>query len=194
MTDSYRTIRPQRIAGMLRNIWIILSPEIGWITCIMGAAHGYHWLGLVVVPILFAIHILAIEQHKAYPIFSVALAAIIIGFITDTALIFIGSVEPNRWLMPWPFTTLWDLMIWANFSLTLNTSLRFLQKKPLAAAFLGAISAPGAYYAGGQLGALQFFEPVFVHLVWIGALWFIAMPCLSLTAGYFHRPRNTETG
>jgi hypothetical protein len=193
MNDSDRPIRLQWIAGLTKNFWTILSANIGWLACILGAAHGYPWLGLVVVPCLFVIHITTIERHRIYPIFRVAMASIIIGFFTDTALILLGAVEPNRWAMPWPFTTLWDLIIWAGFSLTLNTSLRFLQKKPLTAAILGAISAPGTYYAGGQLGALQFSEPVFVNLVWIGAVWFFAMPCLSLVAGYFHQSRKAET-
>jgi hypothetical protein len=193
MSDSDRTVRQQWIAGLIRNFWTIVSAEIGWLACIMGAAQGRPWLGLVVVPGLFVIHITVIERHKIYPIFMVAMASITIGFFTDTALILLGAVEPNRWWIPWPFTTLWDLMIWAGFSLTLNTSLRFLQKKPLTAAIFGALIAPGTYYAGGQLGALQFAEPVFVNLVWIGAVWFFSMPCLSLTAGYFHQSRGTET-
>ncbi|TFG45956.1 MAG: DUF2878 domain-containing protein, partial [Candidatus Brocadiia bacterium] len=152
----------------------------------------YYWLGLVVVPILFVIHITAIERRKTGKIFIVALTTTAIGFLMDTTLIIVGAVEPNRWVMPAPFTTVWDLMIWANFSLTLDASLRFLQKRPLVAAFLGAICAPGTYYAGSRLGALNFPEPVFSSLLWVGAVWLFAMPCLSLMAMYFYQPQKTK--
>ncbi|MCU0645735.1 MAG: DUF2878 family protein, partial [bacterium] len=82
MSDSDRSVRQRWIAGLTKNFWTILSAEIGWLACIMGAAHGRPWLGLVVVPGLFVIHITAIERHKIYPILMVATASIIIGFFT----------------------------------------------------------------------------------------------------------------
>ena len=184
---------PQFSARLIKRVWNIISANIGWLACVFGAASGHHWLGLLVVGILFMIHITAIERHRIRLIFSVALASVLIGFLTDTALILLGTVEPNRWFMPAPFTTLWDLVIWANFSLTLNLSLRFLQKRPFAAAVLGAISAPGTYFAAGRLGALYFSEPVFFNLVWVGVLWLLAMPCLSLTARFFYQSQTIET-
>ena len=159
---SDKTLHPQLIGGLTKGFWNIISVNIGWLACILGAARGHYWLGFVVVPILFVIHITAIQRRKILEIFIVAMVSTAIGFLTDTILIIIGTLEPNRWLMPAPFTTVWDLMIWANFSLTLNASLRFLQKRPLIAASLGAICAPGTYYAGDRLGALNFSEPVFI--------------------------------
>jgi hypothetical protein len=184
---------PQFSAHLIQRVWNIISANIGWLACVFGAASGHHWLGLLVVGILFVIHITAIERHPMRPLFSVAFASVLIGFLTDTALILLGTVEPNRWFMPAPFTTLWDLVIWANFSLTLNLSLRFLQKRPFAAAVLGAIFAPGTYFAAGRLGALHFSEPVFFNLVWVGVLWLFAMPCLSLTARFFYQFQTIET-
>lgn len=184
---------PQCSARLIKRVWNVISANIGWLACVFGAASGHHWLGLLVVGILFVIHITAIERHPIRLIFSVALTAVLIGFLTDTALILLGTVEPNRWFMPAPLTTLWDLVIWANFSLTLNMSLRFLQRRPFAAAILGAISAPGTYFAAGGLGALHFSEPVFFNLVWVGVLWLLAMPCLTLTARFFYQSQKIET-
>jgi hypothetical protein len=189
---SDETVHPQLIGGLTKGFWNLISVNIGWLACITGAARGHHWLGLVVVPILFVIHITAIERRKIRKIFIVALATTAIGFLTDTTLIIVGTVEPNRWVMPAPFTTIWDLLIWANFSLTLNTSLRFLQKRPLAAAVLGAVCAPGTYYAGDRLGALHFSEPIFRSLLLVGAMWLFVMPCLSFLAMYLYHPRKTN--
>ena len=190
---SDKTLHPQLIGGLTKGFWNLISVNIGWLACITGAAQGYHWLGMVVVPILFVIHITVIQRRKILKILIVAMASTTIGFLTDTILIIVGTVEPNRWLMPAPFTTVWDLMIWANFSLTLNASLRFLQKRPLVAAFLGAICAPGTYYAGDRLGALNFPEPVFSSLLSIGIVWLFAMPCLSLMAMYFYQPKKSKS-
>ncbi|MFC1634538.1 DUF2878 domain-containing protein [Planctomycetota bacterium] len=190
---SDKTIHLQLIGDLTKSFWNIISVNVGWLACILGAARGYYWLGLVVVPILFVIHITAIERRKIRKIFIVALAATVIGFLMDTSLIIVGALEPNRWVMPAPFTTIWDLMIWANFSLTLNASLRFLQKRPLVAALLGAIFAPGTYYAGDRLGALKFSEPVISSLLWVGAVWLFAMPCLSLMAMYFYQPKKSKS-
>jgi hypothetical protein len=190
---SDKNVRPQLIGGLTKGFWNLISVNIGWMACILGAARGHYWLGLVVVPILFVIHITAIQKCKIRRIFIVALATTAIGFLVDTTLIVVGAVEPNRWLMPTPFTTVWDLMIWANFSLTLDVSLRFLQKRPVVAAFLGAICAPGTYYAGDRLGALNFSEPVFSSLLWVGAVWLFTMPCLSLMALYFYQPQKIKS-
>ena len=190
---SDKTVHPQLIGGLTKGFWNLISVNIGWLACILGAARGHYWLGLVVVSILFVIHITAIESHKIRKIFIVALLTTAIGFLMDTTLIIVGAVEPNRWVMPAPFTTIWDLMIWANFSLTLDVCLRFLQRRPLVAAFLGAICAPGTYYAGDRLGALNFSEPVFRNLLWVGAVWLFTMPCLSLMARYFYQPQKTKS-
>ena len=190
---SDETLNPQLIGGLTKGFWNLISVNIGWLACISGAAWGHYWLGLVVVPILFVIHITAIERRKIRKIFIVALATTAIGFLMDTTLIIVGALEPNRWLMPAPFTTIWDLMIWANFSLTLDASLRFLQKRPLVAALLGAIFAPGSYYAGDRLGALKFSEPVISSLLWVGVVWLFAMPCLSGMAMYFYQNHKTKS-
>jgi hypothetical protein len=191
--ESDQIIRKPWIGGLAKNVWNIISIELGWMICILGAAWGHPWLGLAAVPILVLIHITAIERHKIRAVFMAALMTLIIGFFADTLLIILGTMEPNRWLMPAPLTTVWDLMIWVNFSLALDTSLRFLQKRPLSAAILGALFAPGTYYAGDRLGALRFSEPVFGGLLWIGIVWFFVMPCLALMARYFYHPPKTNS-
>ena len=181
------TIEPSKsIHNLVKNIWNVISVDIGWGACVLGAAWGYHWLGMVVVLLLLIIHIAVIERNKIRIVFIVALITIATGFLADTLLIILGTVAPNRWLMPPPLTALWDLMIWVNFSLSLDRALRFLQKKPLLAAVLGAVIAPPTYYAAGRLGALRFSEPSYLGLIWIGVIWFVVMPWLALMAKRFY--------
>ncbi len=180
------------IGRLTKGCCNFLSIDIGWLACILGASYGYPWLGLIVVPILFAIHITLIETRKLRAVFTVALITMGIGFFADTLLIVLGTVEPKRWIMPPPFIPLWDMMIWANFSLSLDVSLRYLQKKPFAAAILGAALAPGTYFAADRLGALHFAEPIGLSLVWVGAVWFFVMPGLSLMARFYYHRQNDE--
>ncbi len=183
------------IGRLTKGLFNFLSIDIGWSACILGASYGYPWLGLIVVPILFVIHITLIEIRNIRAVFTVALITMGIGFFADTLLIVLGIVEPKRWIMPPPFIPLWDLMIWANFSLALDVSLRYLQKKPFAAALLGALLAPGTYFAGDRLGALHFAEPIGLNLVWVGIVWFFAMPGLSLMARfYYHTQKDQDKG
>ena len=179
--------------NLIKNIWNVISVDIGWGACVLGAAWGYHWLGMVVVLLLLIIHITVIERDKIWIVFIVALMTIATGFLADTLLILLGTVEPNRWLMPPPYTAIWDLMIWVNFSLTLDRALRFLQKKTILAAVLGAIIAPPTYYAAGRLGALRFSEPSYLGLIWVGVIWFFVMPCLGLMAKRFYYPPKTNS-
>jgi len=188
------TIEPSKsIQNLIKNIWNVISVDIGWGACVLGAAWDYHWLGMVVVLLLLIIHIALIEQDKIGTVFIVAFMTIATGFLADTLLILLGTVEPNRWLIPPPFTAIWDLMIWVNFSITLDRALRFLQKNPFLAAVLGAIIAPPTYYAAGRLGALRFTEPSHIGLIWVGVIWFFVMPLLSLMAKRFYHPPKTNT-
>jgi hypothetical protein len=50
--------------------------------------------------------------------------------------------------------------MWMLFATTLNVSLRWLRRYPLAAIALGAIGGPLAYWAGARLGAMEFAAPV----------------------------------
>jgi len=163
---------------------------MGWGACVLGAAWDYHWFGIIVVLLLLIIHIAVIERNKIQIVFTVALMTMVTGLFADTLLIILGTVEPNRWLMPPPFTEIWDLMIWVNFSLTLDRALRFLQKSPFLAAVLGAIIAPPTYYAAGRLGALRFSEPSYLGLIWVGVIWFFVMPWLTLMAKRFYCSRK----
>ena len=188
------TIEPSKSThNLVKNIWNVISVDIGWGACVLGAAWGYHWLGMVVVLLLLIIHIAVIERNKIWIVFVVAFITIVTGFLADTLLIILGMVEPNRWLMPPPLTALWDLMIWVNFSLALDRALRFLQKTPFLAAVLGAIIAPPTYYAAGRLGALRFSEPSYLGLIWVGVIWFFVMPWLGLMAKRFYYPPKTNT-
>lgn len=178
-----------------RLIWSLLALEVGWFACVLGAAWNAHWLSVLVVSLLAVIHGLIVERDRLLPAMLLAMASLAVGLVADTVLITIGAYQPNRWIMPSPVATIWLLMLWVNFSLALNESLKWLQQHLFAAAILGSIFGPMAYLAAKRLGAVRMEEPVGGRLFVLGLGWLIAMPLISLIAAVvndrYGRLRNT---
>jgi hypothetical protein len=170
-----------------RLIWSVVALEVGWFACVLGAAWDAHWLGVLVVSLLAVIHGLIIKRDRLLPAILLALASLAVGFVIDTALIAIGAYEPNRWLLRSPIVTVWLLMLWLNFSLALNESLRRLQEHLFAAAILGSIFGPLAYLAASRFGAIRIETPVAGRLLLVSFGWLIAMPLMSAIARKLHQ-------
>lgn len=168
--------------------------NIGWFACVVGAAWNAHWLSVLIVPALGAIHLALIGRAQVLPAILLMAVSLAVGLVLDTALILLATFEPNRWLMPYPMTTIWLLMLWVNLSFVLNESLQFLQRHLFIAAVMGSFFGPLAYLAGSRLGAVHIFDPVYRRLAMIFVGWSIAMPLMSLIARRLynrtHRLRN----
>ena len=175
----------------LRLAWSVIGLNIGWFACVLGAAWDSHLLSVLIVPLLGAIHLAVIGRAKLLPAILLMAASLTVGLVLDTALIAIGAFEPNRWLMPNPITTIWLLMLWVNFSLALNESLKWFQENLLVAALLGSLFGPLAYFSASRLGAIEIMNPVYMGLLPICMAWFVAMPLMSLIAkSLYHRTRR----
>lgn len=171
----------------MRLVWSVAGLEIGWLACVLGAAWNVHWLSILVVLTLVIIHLAIIGRAKILPAILLILASMLIGFGLDSVLILIGAYESNRWLIPYPLTTIWLLMLWVNFSLALNESLRWLQEHLLVAGILGSLFGPAAYLAASRLEAIEIATPAYCGLLPICIVWSIAMPLMSLIAKIFYR-------
>lgn len=158
----------------------IICFQLGWFACVLGASYGYFWLGPLCVTLILLLHLKIHHSWKwEWPLLT---AGMISGLIFDSLLILLDIQEPKRALMPAPLTTVWLLAMWINFTLTLNISLRFLQKKLFLAAVCGFIAGPSAYYSGEILGAIQIKEPLYLHLLVLAVVWMLATPGLLLIA------------
>jgi hypothetical protein len=167
---------------LLRPIWSVIGLNIGWFACVLGAAWEIHWLSIVIVLFLVIIHLFVIGKKSLLPAILLGLASLAIGFVLDSILIAIRTYEPNRWFMPAPITTIWLLMLWLNFSLALNESLKWFQKHLFVAAIMGSIFGPLAYLAASRLGAVKIMTPVSRSLLMVSVVWFIAMSLMSVIA------------
>ncbi len=85
------------------------------------------------------------------------LFAISLGLLQETVFIQSGILAyPNGGIFP----PLWLLALYPLFSLTLNSSLTFLNKNLLLTFFLGGFGALLSYLSGERLGGVQLFPPL----------------------------------
>jgi hypothetical protein len=78
------------------------------------------------------------------------------------------------------------VMLWVNFAITLNVSLRRLHGRYLLSALLGAVGGPAAYYGGAGLGAMTAI-PDTVSLIVLAIVWGVVVPALFRIASVINK-------
>ena len=157
----------------------VVAFQVGWFACVLGAAYGWPWAGIVAAAAAVAWHTLR-AARPAQELKLVAIA-VLVGALWDSTLVAAGwiSFAPDAFaenLAPY-----WILAMWALFATTLNVSLGWLRGRLALAALLGLLAGPLAYWAGARLGALELREPAAA----LGALalgWALIMPGLLVLA------------
>jgi len=123
----------------------------------MSAARGQSWIGIAVVAVLIALHLVRVPR----PLEEVKLLAsvMLIGGLWDSGLVSAG-------LLTYPHGTLlegsapgWIFALWMLFAAQFNTTYQWLKTRIVAAAILGAVAGPLSFRAGVALGALRFAKP-----------------------------------
>ena len=168
--------------------------QLGWFSCVLGAANGLFWLGPLVVLAVVMIH-LVLALRPAAELY-LALGAVALGLLTDSLLLATGWLTyagPGLFGVLAPY---WIVSMWALFATTLNVSLRWLRNRPALTVLMGLIGGPLSYLGGEKLGAMVFVAPV-PALVALGLAWAAAMPVLVWLARRFdgvnpHRNRQAE--
>jgi hypothetical protein len=149
--------------------------QLNWFACVLGAAHGYAWLGPVVfIPILL-IH-LYIAGDRRWLELSLICAVGVVGSVIDSLYIVSGllhyaATSPQDWLAP-----LWISVMWMSFSTTFNESLAWLRQHYITALVLGALFGPLAYWAGAALGGLQWLQSPATGYTVLACAWALALP------------------
>ena len=148
-----------------------------WMASIAGAGQGMAWTGPVAA-LLFVAAMLAFGGKARQDLRMLALA-LPIGFLLDTAFAASGWLryaEPVPWVFAAP---VWIWSLWAGFALTLNHSMGFLRERPWAAALLGLVGGPLAYWtAAGAFDAVSFGVPVIWAMSALAIGWAAVLPLL----------------
>jgi hypothetical protein len=147
--------------------------EAAWCACILGVARGQPLWGTAAIVAAVAWHV----AISARPATELALVGVLcaIGLVAESAMVALGHVaypcgQPVAWLAPY-----WLVALWGEFAIALNVTLRWLKRRPLLAAALGAAFGPLSFLGGARLGAARFIdEPA--ALVALAAMWALLMP------------------
>lgn len=142
------------------------------------------WLGLVVVPFVLALAVRMSPDWRRELI--VALAAAVMGFCVDTALVAGDVFSPAPLWLPLPWSPPWMVMLWVNQATTLNSCLGWLRGRYLLGSLFGAVGGPMAYLGGAKLGAAT--VPSTGDLLILAGVWACAFPALvAVNAGVGRR-------
>ena len=165
---------------MARALNFVASQAV-WLLSLLGAGSGWHWLGAVAFALFLALHLWVSRTPRVDAM--LALVAAGFGLVLDTGFAQAGVLA---YAAPLPLAGIapyWILVMWGNFGLTLNSSLAWLQQRPLGGALLGAVGGPLAYIAGVKLGAASVTVSPLVANAVIGLSWALALPLLLRLAG-----------
>jgi len=175
---------------MMRSLLNFAAFQLGWFACVLGAANGQPWIGLPIVGLAIAMHLLLAKRPAREA--RLILAALAAGLVADSLLASSGwlryaSPAPAAGMAPY-----WILAMWALFATTLNVSMGWLKGKPGLAVLLGAVFGPLSYMAGRRLGAVEFVDFQAATLA-LAAIWALAMPLLLLAATRYDGTRSPVT-
>ncbi len=161
----------------LNNALNFVSFQTVWFAAVIGAAQGHSWLGPIVFGLWALVHFrLSTCRRQDLALLVIAVVA---GTLIDSVYQFAGLVEYRGWSLMTALAPLWITVLWANFALALNHSLRWLKGRIIGSVLLGAIGGPISYWAGERLGALEIAQPDWLGLVIIGVVWALITPLLT---------------
>ena len=158
----------------MRKLLNFLGFQAGWLACVLGAADGRPWLGPLAVLLIVGLQWALVWRRPA--LLALFAGAAALGYAADSLLALTGLLEfPPQAMLGGP-SPLWMAALWANFASTFEESLAWMQGRPVAAALLGAVGGPLAYWGGQQLGAIRISGAP--GLAAVAAEWAIATPLL----------------
>ena len=167
---------------MNRKLLNFVSFQVGWFSCVLGAANGSSWLGPLVASAVVLFHVLTAE--KAINEVRLVLIAVTLGLVCDGFLLNSGWIKYNSASAYAGIAPYWILAMWAMFATTLNLSMSWLKSSLLLSSVLGAIFGPLSYFAGQRLGAIEI-QNFGASVVALAIIWAIAMPLLMFAASRF---------
>jgi hypothetical protein len=170
------------MASKLLNIALY---QATWFACVVGAAHGFPWLGVIVAILSITIDLLFAPSRAAE--LQLILLTAAIGYAADSVLVRIGFLHfPLAAALGGP-SSLWMVALWAGFATTLNSSMGWMRGRWMAALIIGAIGGPLAYIAGERLHAMQLGSARQTAILAIAIEWAAVMPLLLWINQLLHR-------
>ena len=161
----------------------------GWLGAVLGAAEGQPDLGtgIILAVVLFGV----LKGGRTELCF--AGVALLIGFAFESSLVWLKLVDYPQFavgaigLKP----PIWMILLWPLLMRTLakDQCLAWTKGRRLLGIAFGGVGGGLAYFAGHQLGALQFQSDVdpAITAVKIGICWAILYPLIAETRSYMEK-------
>nr|WP_207280756.1 DUF2878 domain-containing protein [Thiocystis violacea] len=157
----------------------MIAFQLAWFACVLGGAHHWPWLGVIVAVLVVALRLLQSPKPQTEAVMILAVG--LIGAAWDSLLVRLGFLSyPSGMLLPW-LAPIWIIAMWLAFATTLNVSLGWLKGRWYLASLFGAIGGPLAYYAGNRLGGVSFPDTLVAMTVLAGG-WSFLMPLTAWIA------------
>ena len=172
---------------MNRTLVNFIAFQLGWFSCVLSAAKGLPWLGLIVVCLVVALHIRSSDKPRHE--WQLLTLAVMSGLVFDSLLVSGGLVRYPSGMLFSNMAPYWILAMWALFATTLNVSMAWLKNSLVLASVMGAVFGPLSYLAGQRLGAIELVD-FRSSMVALAVIWAVVMPVLTYTAGHFDGKRT----
>lgn len=131
--------------------------QAAWFVCVISAAKMAPWIGVSLVIVLVAIHVLRASRPLRELKFVACMA--VIGGCWDSALVFFGLLAYPSGTVIAGAAPVWIVALWALFAAQFNTTYRWLKPRITLAAVFGAIAGPLSFRGGAALHAVHFVKP-----------------------------------
>ncbi|MBB6092397.1 hypothetical protein HNQ60_001243 [Povalibacter uvarum] len=172
---------------MLRTVWNFVAYQIVWFACVLSAARGAAWIGVLAAVIAICTHLVLVRGARV-DLLLIGVAAVV-GFVTDSVLLLAGCISFAPAAALPGGQPLWMLALWMAFATTLGHSMRWVTQQIWAAALVGAVGGPLAYWGGAKLGALTVI-PEWPALTGIGVAWAVSLATLAVAARRWLQPQQ----
>ncbi|MGI9291390.1 MAG: DUF2878 domain-containing protein [Gammaproteobacteria bacterium] len=190
-TDSLNTGRLEQTTSEMPIILNLVLFKIVWAMSLAGVVIGYAWLGAAGLVAFMTWHAKTVRTAKAD--FYLAGVAVLVGLFLDTLYLQSGLII-YQGQTPWSgMAPVWILALWANFALTMNGCMAWLQQRKWLAALLSFIFGPLGYYGGIKLGTATINDNQWLLFFIIGVAWAVAVPLLLTLAARFANRFHPKT-
>ncbi|MDX1626746.1 MAG: DUF2878 domain-containing protein [Wenzhouxiangellaceae bacterium] len=165
---------------MKKDFWINQAFfQASWPACVIGAAYGLLWPGLLVVGAFAAWQLRPGRIHDRDPL---AVALFVgTGLVLETIWVQSGLL---RYALPWPApgtAPLWLLLLWLALGLTVNHSLASFRERWRLLALLAVFGSPMSYLAASRFGAVDWLAPWWLVVLAVGPVWGLVVGLLFRT-------------
>jgi hypothetical protein len=147
--------------------------QLGWFACVLSAANNSPLTGIACAIVILGLHFFLSTQVRRDLILITVIA--LIGSSWDSLLTWQQLMQFSSGQYHHNLAPAWITAMWLIFATTINVSLRWLYRRYLLAALLGAIAGPLAYQAGSALGAVSLPQPL-VSMIVMSIGWALMMP------------------